>query len=75
MTMFELKQLRRLPPGAERDRLVKYIESVPDPITRRCLELRYREGLPWAEVARRIGGGNSENNVRMRVYRYLRRES
>ena len=71
MTTQELSRLRSLPPGEERDRLLRYIKGIADPITRKCFELRFIRGLTWESVARELGGGNAEITARMRVYREL----
>ena len=56
----------------ERNRLERYISDIPDSITRQVFQLRFVSGLPWAQIALSIGGGNTEEGVRKRVYRYLK---
>ena len=58
----------------ERNRLERYISDIPDSITRQVFQLRFVSGLPWAQIALSIGGGNTEEGVRKRVYRYLKQE-
>lgn len=58
----------------EQLRLEEYIASVPDSLTRQIFTLRFIECLSWAKVAARIGGGNTDTAVRLRVYRYLKLE-
>jgi hypothetical protein len=53
-------------------KLVKYINRIEDSLTRRVFDLRFAECLPWHVVASRIGGGNTTESVKKRVYRYLR---
>ena len=55
----------------ERNRLERYIAEVPDSLTRQIFALRFIDGLSWYKVAARVGGGNTEDSVRMRVNRYL----
>nr|DAD79260.1 MAG TPA: Protein of unknown function (DUF722) [Myoviridae sp. ctRPH1] len=55
----------------ERSRLERYIAEVPDSLTRQIFALRFIDGLSWYKVAARVGGGNTEDSVRMRVNRYL----
>lgn len=55
----------------ERQRLERYIATVPDSLTRMIMTYRFVNGLPWAQVAYSIGGGNTEDSVKKRVYRYL----
>ena len=54
------------------NRLNRYIASVDDSLIRQILSLRYIDGLPWQGVADEIGGGNTEDSVRMAHNRYLR---
>ena len=57
----------------ERNRLERYINSIPDSLTRQIFSLRFINGLSWFQTAMRIGGGNTEDGVRKRVYRYIKR--
>ena len=56
----------------EYNRLLRYIARVDDSLVRQVLSLRFVSGLSWAEVARRIGGNNTEAGVKMACYRYIR---
>ena len=56
----------------ERDRLWAYIDAVEDAQIRRILDLRFAKRLSWAQVAFRMGGGNTADGVRMMCFRYLR---
>lgn len=58
----------------ERSRLERYIAGIPDSLTRQIFALRFINGLTWYQVAMHIGGGNTEEGVRQRVYRYLKSE-
>jgi hypothetical protein len=60
---------------AEYRRLNQYIAGVDDSMMRQILTLRYIHGLSWVQVAHRIGGGNTEDSVRMAHNRYLRSHS
>lgn len=42
-----------------------FIKSLPDSHIRRIVTLRVVENLSWMEVAEKIGGGNTEDSVRM----------
>ena len=55
----------------ERNRLERYIADIPDGLTRQIFALRFIDGLSWYKVAVRVGGGNTDESVRKRVYRYL----
>ena len=72
------KQLKQIPyltaveDEAELAYLRGYIAKIDDALTRRIFELRYIDGCSWAQVARRIGGGNTAESVRKRHNRYIR---
>lgn len=56
----------------ERNRLERYISSIPDSLTRQIFALRFINGLNWYQTAMHVGGSNTEDSVRQRVYRYLK---
>lgn len=58
----------------ERNRLERYIDSIPDSLTRQIFALRFINGLTWYQVAAHIGGGNTEDSVKKVCYRYLNKE-
>lgn len=49
----------------------EFIASVGDSRIRRIINLRFIEGLPWFKVAERMGGGNTEDSVRMSFNRFM----
>jgi len=55
----------------ERARLERWINDIPDSLTRLVFHYRFVDGLNWIQVAQRIGGGNTEGGVKKRCYRYL----
>ena len=57
------------------DELISYIENVGDPIIRIILTYRYINNYSWKKTAFKIGGGNKVQGLRMRLYRYLKREN
>lgn len=58
---------------AELGRLERYIAGIEDSLTRQAFTDRFVYGLPWGQVAMRMGGGNTSDGVRMMCYRYLKR--
>ena len=56
----------------EYNRLMRYINDIPDSLTRQIFTLRFVNGLNWNQVALHIGGGNTVAGLRKRVYRYLK---
>lgn len=59
----------------ERQRLERYISTIPDSLTRMVFTLRFISGLSWLQVALRIGGNNTEDSVKKTCYRYLDRKT
>lgn len=59
----------------ERNRLERYIAEIPGSLTRQIFQLRFINGLTWVQIAFSVGGGNTEEGVRKRVYRYLEQEN
>lgn len=51
--------------------LVRYIATVEDAFIGKLLRLRFVEGRTWRDVARKAGGGNTEDSVRKAVFRWL----
>lgn len=56
---------------AEERRLTRYIGSIGDSFIRQILTLRYVQGCSWIRVAAEMGGGNTEDSVRMAHNRFL----
>lgn len=54
-------------------KITEYILSIDDPQLRRIMYLRFIEHLSWRAIAERIGGGNTEDGVRKRCNRYVRK--
>lgn len=48
-----------------------FIASVKDSHMRRIISLRIVDGLSWNEVADHIGGGNTEDSIRMSFNRFM----
>lgn len=59
----------------ERNRLERYIAGIPDSLTRQIFTLRFINGLTWLQVAFSVGGGNTEQSVKMTCYRYIHRNN
>lgn len=49
----------------ERNRLERYISSIPDSLTRQIFTYRFVNGLSWWQVAYSIGGNNTGDGVRI----------
>lgn len=57
----------------ERRKAMRFINSIADSQLRTIFILRFVSGKSWNEVADCIGGGNTEQSVCMRVFRYLKK--
>lgn len=51
--------------------VLAFIAEIPDIQTRMVFRLRFCRGYQWKEVARMLGGGNTEDSVKKVCYRYL----
>lgn len=49
----------------------EYIESISDSRMRRIIRMRFLDKLTWNQVANNIGGGNTEDSVRMSFNRFI----
>lgn len=57
----------------ERRKAMRFINSIDDSQLRTIFILRFVSGKSWNKVADYIGGGNTEQSVWMRVFRYLKK--
>lgn len=49
----------------------QFIASIDDSYIRRIVDLRFVRNMSWNQVADRMGGGNTEDTVRMAFTRYM----
>lgn len=68
LTSLELELLETL------NSVEEFIASVDDSRMRRIITLRFIENLSWNAVARRIGGGNTEDSIKKAFYRFMEKE-
>lgn len=54
-----------------KERILRYINSVPFARIKMIMILRFIDQKPWQEVAEIIGGKETEYSVKKAVYRYL----
>ena len=69
----DMALLRRL--EGQKERIEAFIDGIPDSVTRRIFRMRHIDGNyrpAWTKIARKIGGGNTSDGVRMRHDRYLK---
>ena len=67
LTSLEMELLETL------NKVEEFIASVGDSRMRRIINLRFIENLSWNKVADRIGGGNTEDSIRMAFNRFMER--
>lgn len=56
----------------ELNRLNRYIQSVEDPLVKQIMIYRFINGCSWRKIAFQVGGNNSVDSVKKRLYRYLK---
>lgn len=52
----------------------QFITTIKDSQIRRIINLKFIEKLTWKQVAMKIGGGNTEDSVRMIFNRFMKKE-
>ena len=57
----------------EYNRLIRYIETIDDPMIREIMRLRHLDGKSWRNVAKGLGGNNTEDGVRKAHDRFLKK--
>lgn len=70
----DLRALIRRKINREEDELLQlmsFIDSIDDSLTRQIFTARFVDGLSWAAVAMKVGGGNTPESVRQLCSRYL----
>lgn len=55
----------------EKQKLLEFIQTIPDSQTRQIFTYRFVDTLTWGQVARKIGGNNTADNVRMKAMSYI----
>lgn len=66
----EIEQLQKLVDESA-DSVMTFISAIPDVQTRMIFRIRFCRGYEWKQVARVLGGGNSEASVKSAAYRYI----
>ena len=64
---------RKVSAERHRDSIESFIDSAEDSMMRQILTLRFIEGKSWQRVADEVGGNNTENSVKKRCHRYIKR--
>jgi hypothetical protein len=58
----------------EYNKILDYVNTIDDSLIRQIVKFRHMYGLSWAAVARRVGGGNSADNIRMIYNRFFEKK-
>lgn len=58
----------------QRKRIMDYINGIDDGFIRQIIFFRHVSCMTWNEVADSIGGGNTEENVKKRYYRFFKKQ-
>lgn len=56
----------------QRKKIISYIESVKDSYMRQIIFYRCVSCMSWSNVAREIGGNNTEDSVKQAFHRFLK---
>ena len=67
-------ELRKNQLVEEHARIIRYINSIPNSVTRQVFYHRFINNESWTKVAHSIGGGNTSASVKKICYRYLQRQ-
>lgn len=57
----------------EKNEIETFINGIEDLLVQQIFILRFVNGYKWVKVALEIGGGNTEDSVRMMCQRYLKK--
>lgn len=55
----------------QRREIMEYINGIEDSLIRQIMVLKYVELKSWTQVAIAIGGGNTKEGLRKKLYRFL----
>lgn len=53
------------------NQIMRYIASIDDSLIRQIITLRNLDMLTWRQIAQKIGGGNTEDGLRMAYKRFV----
>lgn len=67
------KKIEMMRPVAEsrRKKVTRYVNGIEDMFVKSVISLRFLEIMPWGDVAEAVGGGNTDDTVRMAVQRHM----
>ncbi len=56
----------------QQQEITEYINGIDDSIVRQIITLKYVELKSWTQVVMAIGGGNTKEGLRKKLYRFLK---
>ena len=56
----------------ELERLNRYVNSIDYSLIRQIIICRFEKCMSWQQIGRKIGGNNTGESLRKRLYRYLK---
>lgn len=59
---------------AHYNRIMRYVAAIDDSFIRQIITYRHVDMMKWRDIAQKIGGGNSEDGIRMAYNRFLEKE-
>jgi hypothetical protein len=54
---------------------MRYVAEIDDSYMRQIITYRHIDMLKWRDIAQKIGGGNTEDGIRMAYKRFIEREA
>lgn len=55
------------------NKIMRFVACIDDSLIRQIIMHRHLDMMTWRDIAQKIGGGNSEDGLRMMYERYLKR--
>jgi hypothetical protein len=59
---------------AHYNRIMRYVAEVDDSYMRQIITYRHIDMLKWRDIAQKIGGGNTEDGIRMAYTRFVEKK-
>lgn len=59
---------------AHYNRIMRYVAEIDDSFMRQIITYRHVDMMKWRDIAQKIGGGNSEDGIRMAYTRFVEKD-
>lgn len=60
---------------AHYNRIMRYVAEIDDSFMRQIIVYRHVDLMKWRDIAQKIGGGNSEDGIRMAYKRFVEKDA